>query len=42
MIKAEDRCEFIGHIMDVIEDVLDEKGITTKMCENPIFFMYNG
>lgn len=27
MIKAEDRCEFIGQIMDVIEDVLDEKGI---------------
>ena len=28
MIRAEDRCEFIGQIMDVIEDVLDEKGIT--------------
>lgn len=28
MIKAEDRCEFIGQIMDVIEDVLAENGIS--------------
>lgn len=28
MVKAEDRCEFVGAIMDVIEDVLEENGIS--------------
>lgn len=28
MIKLEDQCEFIGQIMDCIEDFLQEKGIS--------------
>lgn len=28
MVKAEDRVEFVGAIMDVIEDVLEENGIS--------------
>lgn len=28
MVKAEDRVEFVGAIMDVIEDVLTENGIS--------------